>query len=248
MSIQISRLVYSILGQIRPQKIDNDTILELEFGHILKKIEKYTMTSKERAYALFKSIQYIVKNEVQGEFIECGTWRGGSAMVMAYTLIEMGDTSRKIFLYDTFAGMSKPTMEDVRNSDKNSCAIDEWQINQSLSHNEWCYSPLSEVKKNMTLTGYPLDKIIFVKGKVEDTIPKNVPDKIALLRLDTDWYESTLHELKHLYPNLSKNGVLIIDDYGFWAGAKKAVDEYFSSQKSPLLVRIDNTGRIGIKN
>ena len=77
-------------------------------------------------------------------------------------------------------------------------------------------------------------------------IPKYLPGEIALLRLDTDWYKSTQHELIHLYPLLVGSGVLIIDDYGHWQGAKKAVDEYFSDKKI-LLNRIDYTGRISIK-
>ena len=79
--------------------------------------------------------------------------------------------------------------------------------------------------------------INFVRGKVEDTIPKNMPEKIALLRLDTDWYESTYHELKYLFPLLSKNGVLIIDDYGHWKGAKKAVDQYFGENNIQIFLK-----------
>lgn len=88
----------------------------------------------------------------------------------------------------------------------------------------------------------------FVKGKVEDTVPEKAPDRISLLRLDTDWYESTYHGLLHLYPRLSVGGVLIIDDYGHWAGAKKAVDQYLNENHLKLLLnRIDDTGRIGVK-
>jgi hypothetical protein len=83
---------------------------------------------------------------------------------------------------------------------------------------------------------------------VEETIPQHAPEQISVLRLDTDWYSSTKHELMHLFPRLSKNGVLIIDDYGHWAGARKAVDEYFADQTiQPLLNRIDQTGRACIK-
>jgi len=108
-----------------------------------------------------------------------------------------------------------------------------------------CYSPLEEVKRNMEATGYPPAQISYIKGKVEDTLPAEAPAQIAVLRLDTDWYESTRHELVHLYPRLSPGGVLIIDDYGYWTGARKAVDEYF--RDSLFLGRIDDTGRIAIK-
>jgi hypothetical protein len=87
-----------------------------------------------------------------------------------------------------------------------------------------------------------------VKGPVESTIPATIPDQLAILRLDTDWYESTKHELDHLYPRLVSGGILIIDDYGHWQGARQAVDEYFARQNlKPLLSRIDYTCRIMIK-
>ena len=117
---------------------------------------------------------------------------------------------------------------------------------EKKSHNSWCYANLEEVKKNMQTTSFSDEKLIYVKGKVEDTIPEKMPDKISLLRLDTDWYESTKHELTHLYPKVCKSGVLIIDDYGTWAGSKRAVDEYF--QDSPILLnRIDSGNRLAVK-
>lgn len=102
----------------------------------------------------------------------------------------------------------------------------------------------------MRKTNFPEANLIYVKGKVEDTLPVNKPaGKIALLRLDTDWYESTKHELNILFPMLVQNGVLIIDDYGHWQGCRKAVDEYIQENKLPLLLnRIDYTGRIAIKS
>ena len=204
------------------------------------------MTSKERMYALYKSVEYIIKTDIPGDFVECGVWRGGSTMLIAFTLIELNATNRKIYLYDTFKGMTKPTDYDHLVSNKKIRAIDKWKKEQKKDYNKWVYVSLSKVKKNMALTKYPKNNIVFVKGKVEETIPKTIPSKIAILRLDTDWYESTKHELIHLFPPLLKGGILIIDDYGYWAGSKKAVDEYFSN-KQILLNRIDNTGRIGIK-
>jgi hypothetical protein len=84
---------------------------------------------------------------------------------------------------------------------------------------------------------------------VEKTLPSHAPAQIALLRLDTDWYASTRWELEHLFPRLSRNGVLIIDDYGHFKGARQAVDEHINLHKLPLLLnRIDYSGRIAIKN
>ena len=121
-------------------------------------------------------------------------------------------------------------------------------VEDKLSGRVWAYGSLDEVRRNLGSTGYPDQYISFIEGKVEDTIPTNVPDRISLLRLDTDWYESTRHELQHLYPRLSPGGVLIIDDYGQWAGARKAVDEYVEDKKLKILLhRIDYTGRIAVK-
>ena len=166
-------------------------------------------------------------------------------MLIAYSLLEFNVNNRKIYLYDTFEGMSQPTEFDYLLANS-FFASELLQKEPKKDTNFWCFVTLNEVKNNMALTKYPENNIIYVKGKVEETIPKIIPSKIALLRLDTDWYDSTMHELIQLYPFLSKNSVIIIDDYGHWAGAKKTVDEYFKNKKI-LLNRIDYTGRIAIK-
>jgi O-methyltransferase len=101
---------------------------------------------------------------------------------------------------------------------------------------------------NMLSTGYPEEKVHFIKGKVEETLPSVLPDQLALLRLDTDWYESTKHELIHLFPLLDSRGLLIIDDYGHWQGVRKAIDEYFSEHKLNLyLHRVDYSCRVAVR-
>ena len=211
-----------------------------QFLRIYNQCKDFTMTSKERMYALYKSVEYLIKAGIPGDFIECGVWKGGSTMLIARTLLDLKVSDRKIYLYDTFEGMTQPKDCDYR-IENNERAKDLLQQEQVK-----CYASLAEVEENMASTKYPRENLCFVKGKVEETIPKTTPSKIALLRLDTDWYESTKHELEHLFPLLSKNGVLIIDDYGYWAGSKKAVDEYFSN--NPILLnRIDSEGRLGIK-
>ncbi len=214
---------------------------------LIKKYRPFTMTSPERIVALIRALEYICKNEIEGDIVECGVWKGGSAMIAAETLINLNSKNRNIYLYDTFEGMSEPTEKDVSFFGKKARQMmTEQDKNNSFS--VWCYSPLDEVKRNLYSTNYPAEKLKFIAGKVEDTIPENIPQKIALLRLDTDWYESTIHELKHLFPLLSQYGVLIIDDYGHWQGCRKAVDEYISDNKIRIfLSRIDYTGRIGIK-
>jgi len=207
---------------------------------IIKYVEPYTMTSKERIISLIRAINYISKTKVKGDIVECGVWKGGSMMAAAMTLSKLKDT-RRLWLYDTFEGMTMPDRNDV--SSYNNSALKEWDKNKA-----WCYSSLDEVRKNISMTLYPKQFIKFVQGKVEDTIPTNVPEEISILRLDTDWYKSTKHELQHLFPRITKGGIIIIDDYGYWKGAKKAVDEYIKKNNINIfLSRIDETGRIGVK-
>ncbi len=206
---------------------------------IYERVKRYTMTTPERVAALCDAVRYVDANGIPGAIVECGVYRGGSAMAAALTCT----TSREIVLYDTFEGMSAPTAADERASDGRAAA----DLLDGAAKGDliWCYSGEGEVAANMRSTGYPEHLVRLVKGKVEDTIPGVAPDQIAVLRLDTDWYESTRHELTHLYPRLAPGGVLIIDDYGYWAGARKAVDEFFGG--SLFLGRIDGTGRIAIK-
>lgn len=248
----MKKLAYKVLKKFGYKLVKTNEVrqfpdMEKDFFELAKKCFPYTMTSTERLYSLHKSVEYVVKNNIEGDFVECGVWKGGSAMMIALTLLKNKNTDRKIYLYDTYEGMSEPTEHDVTYS--NSSADEKY--NKTLnkeSGSDWCRSEIDEVKQNLYSTGYPKENLIFVKGKVEDTIPKTLPEKISLLRLDTDWYESTLHELKNLYPILTKKGVLIIDDYGYWQGCRKAVDEYFEEQKINILLnRIDLTGRVALK-
>lgn len=242
----ISKLLKPFGYKIAKVQKEEDFINDPTFLKILKACQPYTMTSIERMYALYNAVTYIVKNNIAGSFVECGVWRGGSSMMIALTLKELGVSNRAIYLYDTYEGMSEPTADDVDFRGGQAKELMEQNV-ENKQNSVWCLADLNDVQNNMRLTGYPQDLVHFVKGKVEDTIPATMPDApIALLRLDTDWYESTAHELKYLYPLLIQKGVLVIDDYGHWEGCKRAVDEYFNG--SLLLNRIDYTGRIAIKS
>jgi hypothetical protein len=189
---------------------------------------------------LYDAINYLSKNNLQGDIVECGVWRGGSSMVSALTLLNNKDTNRTLYLYDTFEGMNPPTDDDVSVSGET--AKDTWQGKFK------CFADFDDVNTNILSTEYPKENIILVKGMVENTIPQVIPDKIALLRLDTDWYESTYHELVHLFPKLVKGGVLIIDDYGFWKGSRAAADQYFHENNITIFLnRVDYTVRSAIK-
>lgn len=220
--------------------------LSQEQRHIVMRARPFTMTSLERIAALVHAIEYTVKNSIPGVFVECGVWKGGSSMAAALTYLELGKTDVDLFLFDTFAGMPPPGDKDFHSATGRTAS--ELLSKSAEADDITARAPIEEVRRNLESTKYPTRHLHFIKGMVEETIPLHAPDQISVLRLDTDWYSSTKHELMHLYPRLAKHGVLIIDDYGHWAGARKAVDEYFEEQGlQPLLNRIDETGRICIK-
>lgn len=220
--------------------------LPAEFLAIHEQAARFGGPSIERNFALYAAVQYVARHDIPGDLVECGVHHGASCAIMALTLKALGATDRRIFLYDTFRGMPEPGEQDV--DVHNAPARDQWQAAQRDDHNEWAYGPLPQVRENMRSTGYPFQKFVFVEGLVEQTIPAVVPESIAILRLDTDWYESTWHELVHLYPRLAQRGILLIDDYGAWKGARDATDKYLAQNRIPMyLARIDSTGRIGVK-
>jgi hypothetical protein len=220
---------------------------------IIERTASYSIAGIPRTQALIDAVRYCVAREVPGDFAECGVWRGGSVLAMILTLQELGVSDRDIHLYDTFEGMTEPTEHDT--SPVEAPALKTWEEARRRDARPWSefFEPEvfnEEGVRDMLLsTGYPGERLHFVRGPVEETLPAHAPERLALLRLDTDWYESTRHELEHLYPRLSPGGVLIVDDYGHWEGCKRAVDEYFVSAAAPVLLsRIDYTGRIAVKH
>jgi hypothetical protein len=198
-------------------------------------------------------VDYLTRRNVSGAFVECGVWRGGSILTMILRLQQLGVDDRDIYLYDTFEGMTRPTEHD-RSAFEKDHALSTWASAEAAGATPWdyFYGPdvltLDKVRNLVLSSGYPAARVHFVVGKVEETLPQMAPPEVALLRLDTDWYESTLHELVHLYPRLVDGGVLIIDDYGHWEGCRRAVDEYFSTvAPPPMLGRLDYSGRLGVK-
>src|SRR3989338_8413819 len=227
----INRTINNILGAfnckiVKRKGVFFDRAKEDEFMEIYEKCRDFTETSVEKMYSLYKATRYVVERKIPGDLVECGVYKGGSAMVMAHTLNKMRVADRKIYLYDTFAGMSEPSDHDI--SFAGMVASEKWKKLQKDQYNQWVFSPLEDVTKNLYSTGYPENNFYFVKGKVEET---------------------THHELKFLYPRLSHNGIIIIDDYGVWKGSQKAVDTYFKENGIEIfLQRIDPEARIGVKS
>ncbi|TAF52117.1 MAG: macrocin O-methyltransferase [Sphingobacteriia bacterium] len=215
---------------------------------VLDQVRPFTMTSPARIFGLVEGVKYVIQNNIPGDFVECGVWKGGSSMAMAATLLELGVTNRKLWLFDTFEGMTAPGQEDVDQLNRDAASQLAADADHKAESVVWAYSGLAEVKANLARIAYPSGNIHWVQGDILQTVPGQAPEQIALLRLDTDWYASTAHEMKHLYPRLSAQGVLIVDDYGFWKGSRQAVDEYLQAHKIHLLLnRMDETGRMAIK-
>ena len=229
----------------RAPAVENPWNLETDpaYADTIRAVSEFTMTRPTKIAALVDAVRYVSRAKIPGAIVECGVWRGGSMMAAARLLMELGDI-RDIYLFDTFAGMTPPTVADV--DERGVPAEHEFRASQRDGHNVWCYASLEDVQRNLYSTGYPRERIHFVKGDVLATLPHPDIHDLAILRLDTDWYESTMHELKELYPKLSAGGVLIIDDYGYWKGCRQAVDEYFGAS-GPLLVRIEPVGKIAVK-
>ena len=173
---------------------------------------------------------------------------GGSCMLISLALLRQRDTTRRIFLFDTFDGHPQPDAEKDIDIWGNR-AIDEWQRREANGDTrEWGFASIAETRANLTSTGYPGDRLVFIKGMVESTVQEIGTERLALLRLDTDWYHSARAALQHLYPKLVPGGVLIIDDYGHYKGQRQAVDEYFGEIGcTPLLHRVDYSCRVVVK-
>jgi hypothetical protein len=223
--------------------------LDAETLETIRLVRPFTMTTVDRIAALCDAVRYVARNGISGDIVECGVWRGGSMMAAARTLLQAGDAKRHLYLFDTFEGMTEPGAADISFEGRPAAEL-LGLTNRTDPRTEsyWCYAPIDQVKVAMQSTGYDDAKIHLIEGRVEISLPNRAPDRIALLRLDTDWYESTYHELVHLYPRLCGGGVLIIDDYGHWQGARRAVDRYLAEQGVKLLLhRIDYSCRIAVK-
>jgi len=216
-----------------------------ELRQVILDVRPYTKTSKDKLHALITATRYVNKYQIAGDVVECGVWRGGSMHAVARTLDALGDHSRDLYLFDTFDGMTAPTDKDLRTGDSRSARelMDQSTKDQSI----WAYASLEDVVAGFATVPYPAEKVHYIQGKVEDTVPGDAPASIALLRLDTDWYESTKHELDHLYPRLVSGGILIIDDYGSWQGSAQATDEFLEATDDNLMLMRAGTGRVAIK-
>jgi hypothetical protein len=203
-----------------------------ELIDICERTSGYTTSTWDRVAALHGAAEHVTRNKIPGAVVETGVWRGGSMMVAALALLGARASERELYLFDTFQGMPSPGEKDGRRA-------------AAMWHRTWMSAGEEGVRRAMESTGYPAERIHLVKGLVEETVPARAPEELALLRIDTDFYSPVRHALEHLYPRLQSGGILIIDDYGAWEGARRAVDEYFDG--SVYLHRIDYTARAVVK-
>jgi hypothetical protein len=206
---------------------------------VFDRVKEFTFLDDVGIAANIAAIRHVVSRGVDGDVIEVGVWRGGSVLSMILTLIECGDLSRRVRLYDTFDGMTPSSDVDIDfRGEKASDLI-------SRDPFWMCRASLDDVKNTVLDSGYPNNLIDFHVGDIRRT--GFSPEKISILRLDTDWYDSTKHELSLFYERVSSGGVVIIDDYGHWMGCRKAVDEFISIHPEVELVEIDYARRYFIK-
>lgn len=217
--------------------------IDEENKNLIEFISEYSLTPLIRRWTLIKSLHYINKKKVIGDIVECGIWRGGN-LFLAKKIQDKyyKEIKRKLYGFDTFEGMPEPSIHD-------GVKVNKTYQNFKNKNEPWTKASLDDVKNFSKKLFSDIDEFNFIKGKVEDTLKdnKNLPNKISLLRLDTDLYESTKVELNILYPLLVEKGILIIDDYGDFQGCRKAVDEYFSD-KNVLMISVDKSCRVIVKN
>jgi O-methyltransferase len=235
-------------GRRRPASLPSD--YDQETREIWEAVRDRTMTHHTRVHFLVQAVRYVDRHRVPGAIVECGVWRGGSMLTVAHTLLRLGVADRDLYLFDTFEGMTAPTERDVRITQGKHA--DELLAAKGPGPMAWArpgrfVATLDDVKEGFAALDYPEDRVHFVPGRVEDTVPQQAPEGIAILRLDTDWYESTKHELTHLYKRLAPGGVLIIDDYGTWHGSKEATDEFLDETREPLLLTRVSRAAVAVK-
>jgi hypothetical protein len=210
---------------------------------LINKCLQYSMTNFERMWSLIQSFHHVRQESLVGDFVECGVWKGGN-IILLKKLIEKFNLKKNIYGFDTFEGMVEPTFYDLNYNNKSAKKMFDEHKKKDIG---FAMCSLDDVKKNIK-KNTKTDNIFLIKGKVENTLKykKKLPKKISILRLDTDFYQSTKIELEILFPRLVKGGVLIVDDYGFWKGAKKAVDEYFCDYRQ-FMHYVDHSCRLLIK-
>jgi hypothetical protein len=240
--VPLDTTVYDALPALRDihtiERTSYPDIREAFFWEVFERYKRFTYLGVERFYNIYKAIEYIAKSGLTGDIAECGVFLGGSILGAAHFAAHFGLVGRKFYVFDTFQGFPVETIEkDIGGEVQDLSNLTVFNRNFR-----------AVVESNISQSGLDPSSFVLVEGLVEDTLPGFTESNLSYLRLDTDYYESTMVELSSLYPRLEKGGVLIVDDYGHFEGVRLAVDQYFGDLGHwPLLQRVDYTGRCGIK-
>ena len=198
-------------------------------------VMSHTMLPLSRLASLWAQVRHVDRHSIAGSLVECGVWKGGAAGLMALAhLHNQTPPSRDLHLFDSWEGMPEPRAEVDGQRASNYAS---GQASGALKPVGQCLSSMVEASDLLDVTiGYPRNLLHYYKGWFQETIAKNARslEPIALLRLDGDWYDSTKICLEELYPRVSKNGVVVIDDYWDWAGCRLAVDEFIAGLPTPI--------------
>jgi hypothetical protein len=236
---------------LKPSRFERKTPIELHV-EVCKRVDYVvehglSHTSRERLFATALAMQYVLDSKIPGAFVECGVWKGGNSLV-AKAVNEVHGSNRTFYLYDTYEGHVRPGVHDI--SLESGIKAAEVFDTRVASQGSWNAVSVLEVKNNFADTGLSIDNVMFIAGDMLHTlcVEENLPEVISVLRLDTDWYEPTKLQLEKLWPRLAVGGVLVLDDYGHWAGSKKAVDEFFENYNpKPFFAYTDWSGRTAVK-
>lgn len=192
-----------------------------------------TMIGMQRLTSLQHCVEAVLAEEIPGDLIECGVWRGGASILMRAVLAAYGDESRCVWVADSFAGVPRPDAENY---------IADANLRLDLLA-DMLAVPEASVKDNFKRYGLLDERVRFLVGWFKDTLPTAPIDRLSLMRLDGDLYESTIQALDSLYPRLSRQGFCIIDDYHAIAACRKAVTDYRESHGiAAEITEIDGTG------
>lgn len=233
---RVHDLIPEIDGMASRQRAAFPEISDETFWELYELAAPCSMVHVTGFYNVYQTLRYLAANAIPGDLVECGCFLGGVAIFMGALRNRLGLSEKRIYLYDTFDGPPLGT-RGTR------IATGETEIRRRTLPN---YE--EAVRENVREALGTLDGFTLVAGKVEETLPRSVHRELALIRLDTDYYESTRIELETLYPKLVRGGALIVDDYGIYEEARRATDEYLAAQPlRPLLNRIDNGIWAGVK-
>ncbi len=222
---------------------------EDEIKDATRVVRDYTMVSLPRLASLWLQVRYVDKHRIPGALVECGVWRGGAIAMMALAHMRSHEVPwRSLHLFDSFEGLPEPRA-DVDGI--GAIQFARGRADGKLVPVGQCVSSADDSRDLLLATlKYPVELVHYHNGWFQVTIERDGPEvgPIAVLRLDGDWYESTKVCLEHLYPHVARHGVVVIDDYAFYEGCRRAVDEFLSNQVEPVMLHhIDQDARYWIK-